>query len=316
MRFIPVVITEDDVALQDTTHIIDTLEARYPQSSVYPETPRQRLTALLLEVYGDEWLLMPAMHYRWNFLGDNRREVITQFGRMILPGWPGFLQRMVGKKLGAIFSGMVPRLGITPDTIPAVEASYEALLDELNAHFKQQAFLLGSRPCIGDYGLVGPLYAHLYRDLYPGRLMRERAPEVARWVERMNDPEPNTGQFLADDLVPETLLPILRRMFREQTPILLDTMRALAEHVEAHPGEKIPRTIGTHPFQLEGVTGERVILPYSQWMWQRPQAFYTEQSGDARETLETFLDDFGGREALNTAIPCPLDRVNNRIVPA
>ena len=60
MRYIPVLqIPEDDV-WQDTTVIIDHMEKRFPQSSVYPATARRKLAALILEVFGDEWLLLPA----------------------------------------------------------------------------------------------------------------------------------------------------------------------------------------------------------------------------------------------------------------
>ena len=62
---IPVVLTPEGEYLQDTTVIIDALEPRFPDHPVYPDTPAQRLVALLLELYGDEWLVMPAMHFRW-----------------------------------------------------------------------------------------------------------------------------------------------------------------------------------------------------------------------------------------------------------
>ncbi len=66
-RMIPVLHTPDDELIQDTTVIIDHLEARSAEvglggSSVYPARPAQRLVALLFEVYGDEWLVIPAMH--------------------------------------------------------------------------------------------------------------------------------------------------------------------------------------------------------------------------------------------------------------
>ena len=54
--------------------------------------------------------------------------------------------------------------------------------------------------------------------------MRREAPAVASWVERMQGPEPRSGAFLQNDELPETLLPILRRMVDEQFPVLLDTV--------------------------------------------------------------------------------------------
>ena len=69
---VPVLETAAGEFMQDSTDIIDFLEARHPQASVYPATPVQRLVALLLELYGDEWLVIPAMHYRWSVLAQQR----------------------------------------------------------------------------------------------------------------------------------------------------------------------------------------------------------------------------------------------------
>ncbi|MEH6636896.1 MAG: glutathione S-transferase N-terminal domain-containing protein, partial [Halioglobus sp.] len=54
-KIVPVVVTPEGEYLQDTTVIIDRLEQRFPTPSVYPDTPAQKLVALLLELYGDEW---------------------------------------------------------------------------------------------------------------------------------------------------------------------------------------------------------------------------------------------------------------------
>lgn len=65
---IPVVVTSDGECVQDITEIIDYFEQRCPEPSVYPAGAWQRLVSLLLEVYGDEWLVLPAMHYRWHLM--------------------------------------------------------------------------------------------------------------------------------------------------------------------------------------------------------------------------------------------------------
>ena len=62
---------------------------------------------------------------------------------------------------------------------------FETFLGQLDAHFARHAFLLGGRPTLGDFGLMGPLYAHISRDPYPGRLLRAKAPHVVQWLERM-----------------------------------------------------------------------------------------------------------------------------------
>ena len=45
----------------------------------------------------------------------------------------------------------------------AIERSFEALLDLLTEHFMAHEYLLGDRPCLADFAMMGPLYAHLYR---------------------------------------------------------------------------------------------------------------------------------------------------------
>lgn len=67
-RIIPVAEIEDGTLIQDTTDIIDYLEDKgLARLSAYPAQPLRHLFALILELFGDEGLLRPAMHYRWNF---------------------------------------------------------------------------------------------------------------------------------------------------------------------------------------------------------------------------------------------------------
>ena len=273
---IPVMVTDANETLQDTTLIIDHFEEEQDGPSVYPETPKQHLVALLMEVYGDEWLVIPAMHYRWNY---NEEWVYGEFGAVAEPDASREEQLIIGRERGQSFKGFCPVLGINDDTIPAIEASYEMLLADLNAHFSAFDYLLGSRPSIGDYGLIGPLYAHLYRDPASGEIMKRLAPKVAEWVERVvHVANPLSGVFLPDDEIPETLIPVLERMMREQMPFLQETADMLQKWVDADSGEELPRAVGMAPFEIEGTPGQRIAAPFSLWMLQRPLDYY-EESG-------------------------------------
>ena len=299
---IPVVVTPDGDTLQDTSDIIDALETRFPQSPVYPATPKQKIVALLMEVYGDEWLKLPAMHYRWN---HNTDWIIGEFGRLSAPHLDAAGQRAVGEKTCKPFRGSLPMLGVTERTFAAVEASYEALLGELDAHFAVHDYLLGSRPSIGDFGLFGPLYAHQYRDPASGALMQRIAPNVVSWVQRLCKPTPLDGDFLVADEVPDTLLPILARMMREQLPVIFDTMRALGDWVAANPNEAtLPRSVGMHEFTLEAgqptqATEQRAIQPFLQWMWQRPFDAFHSLDESAQRSVTELLALVGATQAFN-----------------
>ncbi len=264
---IPVLVTPQDETLQDSSEIIDALEQRHGEPSVVPPTGAQRVVSALFELYGDEWLVIPAMHYRWH---HNRDWALRAFGEVNAPNASPEEQLAAGTRRAGPFAQAAVLLGAEPHMHAAIERSYEDLLGELDRHFAQHPYLLGTRPCLGDFGIFGPLYAHQYRDPASGALMRRLAPHVVAWIERMlQPPAPQGGEFLTGDEVPETLQPVLRRMVREQLPVLVDSARCLAQWATANAGEAVPRAIGLHAFELEGVRGQRIVRPYSLWMWQR-----------------------------------------------
>ena len=312
VRYIPVLVTPQDQVLQDSTEIIDHLEQQFPEPAIYPTGPCQKLIALLLEIYGDEWLVIPAMLYRW-MIDENREFAIAEFGRVRLPEASAEEQYQAGLEASGPFAGALPRLGVTPHSRAALEQSYLALLAELDRHFAEHDFLLGGRPSIGDYGLIGPLYAHLYRDPASGRLMREKAPQVAAWVERMIDP-PAAGDFLPDDALPPTLLPVLQRMFTEQVPVLQETARQLQQWSDANPDTlEIPRAIGSLRYRVGDTEEERLVFPYNLWMWQRALDHYADMDDQARQTVTALLGEQAAA-ALATPLPVRVRRENNRLV--
>jgi len=149
--------------------------------------------------------------------------------------------------------------------------------------------------------------------------MQRLAPNVVGWVQRMMEPGIVSGEFLADDQVPDTLLPVLRRLMRELLPVVNGTMRALDEWAAANPDEvEPPRGIGTHAFVLEAglpneVTAQRAIQPFLQWMWQRPwDAFAALSSGQQQDVL-TLLDRVNGRDAFAQAPATRLVRRNFKL---
>ena len=159
-------------------------------------------------------------------------------------------------------------------TIPAIEANYHETLALLDIHFAVMPFLLGQQPTLGDFAFFGPLYAHLYRDPASGQMMRERAPRVCGWIERLRAGVA-PGPAPAFDTAPATLIAVLQQLLRDFVPLLIDEMAALQRWLAAHPDvEELPREIGTHKVTLGRgtpieVTTERGLFCYDQWMLQR-----------------------------------------------
>lgn len=265
LAFIPIVITPEDETWQDTSEILDALERRVPAPPLYPTTPVQRLAASLLEVYADEFMILPAMHYRWSF-PESVTKARADFAAVSA-------EPEAAGRFAARMQGSLPFLGVTPATAPAIEAHLRALLDALSAHFAVHPFLLGDRMSLADCALMGPLYAHLYLDAVPGRLLRETAPVVCRWIERMNHPDPDApGTWLADDVLAPTLRPVLALVGTDAVPIFLDGVRAFDAWVDEQPAavDELPRGLGGHATTLRGVAVQRFTSSYTPWMLQRP----------------------------------------------
>ncbi|MDG1478234.1 MAG: glutathione S-transferase [Myxococcota bacterium] len=284
--------------LQDSSVIIDWMEAHHPGDSISPPGPRQRLAALLVELYADEWLPMAALHYRWN-IEENAAFVRAEFARYALPWLPGMLGRRLIEPMAGKMSGYLPLLGVTPETIPGLEASTEALIAGLDVHLREHDFLLGGRPCIGDFALYGPLWAHLFRD--PGsRWLLDDAPSVRAWMERLTTPAPLSGSFRADDVVPESLDFLFRDLFAEQWPYIASIHRAITSWLVDHPAaERLPRSLGTTDFTLGGRVGQRKLITAAAWMAQRP----LDALAADRTASTAWLERVGGAEFLHTTAP-------------
>ena len=109
-------------------------------------------------------------------------------GATTILNYPPAEQRRIGEKIARQFAGWLGPLGITPATIPAIEAEYLGLLADLEQHFAQHDFLFGAAPSLVDCAMFGPLQAHLFRDPNSGRVMRRHAPQAIAWLVRMHTP--------------------------------------------------------------------------------------------------------------------------------
>ncbi|MCX7249639.1 MAG: glutathione S-transferase [Burkholderiales bacterium] len=177
----PVLETPEGQFIQDSTDIVtylDALDNGAPGKAMTPATPVQLAVARLIDGFGLEGMLQVAMHYRWSYRDEQELFLQTEFGRGLYAGADREARRAAGRRVMEFFSSMLPALGITPQTIPVIEAAYEELLEALDVHFQSYPYVLGWRVSVADLGLIAPLYAHLGRDPYPTALMKKRAPNV------------------------------------------------------------------------------------------------------------------------------------------
>lgn len=104
-------------------------------------------------------------------------------------------------------------------------------------------------------------------------------------------------------------------MLREQLPVLVDTIHRTGQWAKQNPGEhRVPRVIGSHDYELEGVRGRRMVTPFSQWMFQRPLFHYQSLDGTSKERADALLGPLGGLPGLNPPVPTRVDYENHRVV--
>lgn len=330
MFVVPVLETPDGKCIQDTADITDYLEAQVAARPMVPSTPVQKVVALLLDGFGLEGLMAPAMHYRWSYRAEQENFLRAEFGRAVHTG-PSREERLAaGAQLMDYFSGFLPFLGVTPATIPAIETAYADLLDALDIHFQHYPYLLGGHPSIADFGMMAPLFAHLGRDPYPANLMKNRAPNVYRWTERMNLPGIADVEFpdcpeawLADDAIPPTLEPVLALLFKDWgAPLLADAAAFNAWSAELPVGSlvhisnerKVHPTVGMVEFAWRGCTVQRANAPHGLWLFAKAQHAARGLSDEASARLDDLVHRNGGDALMATTLARTIQRENNILV--
>jgi len=278
---IPVMQTPDGQIIQDGAEIIDHLEqCGAATRSAFPSDPVARVVSHIFELFGGEGMLRPAMHYRWDFDADNLAFLQRDFVAGLNPSADAATREQVFAFASGRMRGASKSFGVNPQSFATIEAAYLDLLARLDAHFELYPYLLGDAPTIGDYGLIAPLHAHLSRDPHPSHLMKTRALNVWRWVERMTTHDDFAGEYMARPEPATTALesPSLASLLSFVAEDFLAEITAQVDHVRAWlpsqseaalSGQPIERGIGRTALNWRGHDLEIGVVPYRLWMLQR-----------------------------------------------
>lgn len=313
----PTMTTPEGRWLQDTRHIIDTLEPLFPTPSIFPTTPRRRIAAELIEAWGDEWWIPIAMHTRWTY-GENYALFERDAGDALAPWAPRFVKDYLVSRVARMLRGYCPRVGIVPSQYAMMEEWSIDMLDLLERHFAASPYLLGHRPTLADFGLVSTMYGHLGRDPWPKREWIDPRPALRGWIDRMMSLDHETvaarygaaAQDDAGDAIPPTLEPVLREICHGFLPmvqgILDEVRRARASRTDdARP---LPRTLGPVSFPMGMHTFTRHAIPFTLWKMQGMLDAFRALSDEDRASVRGWLRDLGGEGFLDLDIP-RLERV-------
>ncbi len=204
---VPLLISPDNAASQDSSAILVRLEADHPEPAGQPTDDALAGLSLLLEDYADEWVNKAMFHYRWTNSPD-RENAAERVLDQLLGGRKAKDRAAALHQVMDSMTGRLPLVGVGGSNGKVIEASFRRLVHLLNEHLKAHLCLLGGHPSFADFALAAQLNQML-ADPTPGTMIRDEAPFVAAWCEFMEAPSAGAPYASLEDLSP-TLLPLLR----------------------------------------------------------------------------------------------------------
>lgn len=208
IQIVPLVVTPDDTALQDSTPIIEQIEARVPAPSIHPPETVGAFVSALIEELGDEWGNKWMFHYRWARDVDQRCSA-GRLARAMMPAADATHHAAMAEMVRARMVDRVWFVGSNEQNAPLIEASFAEAIGLLDAHLASRPYLFGARPVFGDFGLWAQIY-EAWTDPTPGAIIEGCGHHVLAWVQRMLWPRAE-GELEAWSSLEATMLPFLQR---------------------------------------------------------------------------------------------------------
>ena len=211
LPIVPLVVTPEDEGLQDSTPIIETMEARVPEPSVHSDGGTLRFLSELIEEFGDEWGNKWMFHYRWAREADQR----SAAGRIAAAYMPDSSEEEQEKMAQDIRDRMTGRgwvIGSNEKTAPLLVDSFKDGIRLLERHLASRSYLFGGRPSLADFGLGAQIY-QAWTDPTAGAILSSGHDAICRWIDRMLDPKAE-GEFETWSSLQPTLAPFLEQHVR------------------------------------------------------------------------------------------------------
>jgi glutathione S-transferase len=279
VQLIPLLFFPSGETMQDSTLIIERLEKECAGPTIHPEDEALWFLSCLFEEFGDEWCNKLMFFQRW-FYEEDARATGKRLVRERLKGeWWAPIVLPIAARL--MVRRMVPRLvysGGNETNIPQLKQSFIDLSGMLDAHFQGRPYLLGGRPCFGDFGLWCNYY-QAWTDPTAKSYLEANAPALTAYIKRMLDPSVE-GEFESFEALAPTLAPILEQ---EMATRFLPWMEA--NHRAWHAGEK------ETSLNMNGELFQQKTFKYQANTLDELRRKYATVSGN--ETLSNLLEETG-----------------------
>ena len=280
---IPVIGYPDGTFENDSTPIIDKLEANIAGRRTEPENEADAFLAYLIEDFADEWLLWPFFMNRWCTPADQKHN-----SHWIL------YEALHGNLTDGVFEPMtegwasrqidlVKRTCGSPANDDILNESLHAFLRIMESTVTNGLFFFGSRPSRAEIAIYGIL-SQLIQDLSPSADMRENYTFTTRWVSIIDDLSGIDGEWEALSTNPEKLMAtpvaeILKMSGKYHLPLL----HANAEAMDN--GEQY------FSFDIDGRKFERETHERHKTCLPALQKRYADLSSDSKAALKDVLEE-------------------------
>lgn len=284
--FMPTFFFEDDgkmAAQCDSTPIIRRLEKDFTSRSVLPDDPALAFIDYLIEDFADEWVTKFMFHYRWHFEADanNAAKLLPLGNSLQLPEaeYAQYRDYIKDRQVNRLYV-----VGSNDTTAPIIDASYRRFLLAMENHLAAQPFMLGNRPCAGDFGLFGQLTQLVTFDPTPSAIAHEVSPRTVAWVEQMRDlsgVDPDMHDWVTTQDQPESLRGLLNEIGRVYAPAQIANAKAVMAGEESWTAE------------IDGANWIQPTFPYQAKCLRWTNEQYAALDENARSRVDTLLADTG-----------------------
>jgi glutathione S-transferase len=210
---VPVVITPDDQAMNDSTHITRTLETAHPEPSLRPADAGRRGFDALVEEYADEWIVRAMLASRWLHEPDAQQNRVIIAADMTC-GATDVTVEVAKEVFPQGITATLPPMGATKETLAFLLGDLSGLCRDLDLLFAAYRFLGGAEPSVADVALYGQLN-QVRRDPTGVRIVADPSlAHLGRWFADVERRAQGTPAELAGDRAPDAvaLAPLARRI--------------------------------------------------------------------------------------------------------
>jgi len=177
---LPVMI-DDGTKLADSTEIIRHLETRHPEPRLYPQDPRTRAMALMIEDWADESLYWHVVYERWQV-----SEQFAKFDAVVFSPVPAAVRPMVRLLFARQTRGQLRGQGLGRLGVGEQREKFRSAMDWLDSMVDGQ-FLCGSELSVADVAVAAQVGALNIPFTPVAEAEIHAHAKVMRWLERTSE---------------------------------------------------------------------------------------------------------------------------------